>query len=491
MAFTTSSTYMLLPVPQVGIDPGPQWATDVNSCLTIIDQHDHTPGSGIQITPSGLNINNDLTFSNNNATNVRSIRLFPQASALVGATDIGCVYAILGDLYYNNSSGVPVQITNGGSIAGASGNITGLVPPASASYVAVGTTFVWQSAAATAANMDARNYILRNASASSFGLTLSPPTAMGADYTVTLPSLPASTKMVTMDASGALAAAYSVDGTTIVINTNVLSVGNISSGLTGVLPVVNGGTGLSSFVAGEVFFADGTGAVGQSTGLFWDNADSRLGIGTVAPGQPLTVAGGARIGDSSNMAGTDGALTVRRAAGDSVPYLTLIDEGSVNHTIASGGTGRRNDLVFSNDAVGDYIFATASVRANNIFISGSITQDSKNAVVSNTNAASPHAVLRGGVNATGASGFLGEGFTVAHTNGTGTYVVTFTTPFASSPAVTATLFGASGASIIDFIVVSAVTSSTATFIVNSYNTSTLTYGALDRAFLFTAIGPRT
>lgn len=224
MANTNPSTYMLLPVPAVGIDPGPQWATDINSCLTILDQHDHTSGNGVQITPAGLNINTDLPFINNNITDARSVRFFPQTTALVGATDIGCAYELNGDFYYNNSSGVAVQITNGSSLAGATGSISGLVAPASATYVAIGTTFVWKSAATVSANMDAGSIILRNLTASSKGLTLSPPAAMGADYTVTLPALPGSQKIMTMDAAGAMAAPYTIDGTTLTINTNVIGV---------------------------------------------------------------------------------------------------------------------------------------------------------------------------------------------------------------------------------------------------------------------------
>lgn len=222
MAYTTTSTYMLMPVPIVGVDPGPQYATDTNSCLTIIDQHDHTPGSGVQITPSGMSISSDLTFGANNATNLRSVRFSPLTAAPAAAADIGCIYELNGDFYYNNSSGVGVQITNGGSIAGATGSISGLVAPASAAYVAIGTTFVWKATSTTSANMDAGSFILRNLTASSKGLTLSPPAAMGADYGLTLPSLPASQKIMTLDASGTMAAPYTTDGTSIAIVSNVI-----------------------------------------------------------------------------------------------------------------------------------------------------------------------------------------------------------------------------------------------------------------------------
>ena len=63
---------MSLPVPAVGNESGPQYAFDLNGCFAIIDGHNHSPGSGVQINPSGILINADLPFGNNNATSLRS-----------------------------------------------------------------------------------------------------------------------------------------------------------------------------------------------------------------------------------------------------------------------------------------------------------------------------------------------------------------------------------------------------------------------------------
>jgi len=68
--------------------------------------------------------------------------------------------------------------------------------------------------------------------------------------------------------------------------TNVWSmagVGSISSGLTGVLPVANGGTGQSTLTANKVLVGNGTTGILQPTNLHWDNTNSRLGIGTSSP----------------------------------------------------------------------------------------------------------------------------------------------------------------------------------------------------------------
>lgn len=202
MSNTISSPNMSLPVPVVGVDPGPDWADDLNSCLTLIDQHDHSSGNGVQITPSGLNISSDLTIGGNNLTNIKSTRFSAQGSPLAGASDLGCAYVSGVDLYYNDVNGNQIRLTQSGSIVGTSGSISGLVSPASASYSAGSATFVWQSGVNTAANLDARNVLLRNATASSNALTLSPPLAMGSNFTVTLPSIPGSQSFLSIDTSG-------------------------------------------------------------------------------------------------------------------------------------------------------------------------------------------------------------------------------------------------------------------------------------------------
>lgn len=207
MANEVNSIYMSLPVPVVGVDPGPQYATDVNACLTIIDQHDHLTGSGVPITSAAININGDLPFNNNNLTSLRSLRLQPQVAPIPATgLDLGCIYESGVDLYYNDGAGNQIRITQSGGVAGTPGSIANLTPPASASYVALSATFVWQSAANTAANLDTGSIILRNLTLNSKGLTLSPPNAMGADYSIILPALPASNLPVSIDNAGNMTA---------------------------------------------------------------------------------------------------------------------------------------------------------------------------------------------------------------------------------------------------------------------------------------------
>lgn len=225
MSNTIISTNMSLPVPIVGVDPGPDYAIDINTCLGIIDSHNHAAGYGVPITPSGININADLAFGSNNATLLRSARFSAQGSVLSLASDLNCAFVSGVDLYYNDGNGNHVRLTQGGSVAGTSGSIANLVSPASASYVGGSQTFVWQSDANTPANMDGGSVIIRNILASSNGVTLSAPNALAANYTLTLPAaLPASTKILTVSSAGNIGDSYDLDNVTLQVSSSTISV---------------------------------------------------------------------------------------------------------------------------------------------------------------------------------------------------------------------------------------------------------------------------
>lgn len=71
----------------------------------------------------------------------------------------------------------------------------------------------------------------------------------------------------------------------------------LSTGVTGTLPILNGGTATTTARNGGVFFYNSTlGTYAQSANvlsneLFWDNTNGRLGIGTSSPDRMLTIEG--------------------------------------------------------------------------------------------------------------------------------------------------------------------------------------------------------
>lgn len=207
MPNTTNLPNMGLIVPTVGQDPGPDWANNVNADLGILDQHNHTSGQGVPITPAAININTDLTMNNNNLTHVNTVNFTAHVASLPGsAPNLGCIYVAGNELVYNDEAGNVVPITKTGSVNAGAGSITGLPSgTASASYNSGSKTFVWQSATSTAANMDGGSYIFREVAASANGITVSSPTSLAAPYGIQwFTSLPGSLKAVTIDASGNL-----------------------------------------------------------------------------------------------------------------------------------------------------------------------------------------------------------------------------------------------------------------------------------------------
>lgn len=199
----TLSPNMSLILPTVGQEPGPNWALDINSSMSLIDQHNHAAGSGVQITPAGIDINTDLPINSNNITGPRSVRFSAQLSPLALGIDIGCIYVSGADLYYNDTLGNQVRLTIAGGVNGTPGSIAGLVAPATATYVPANQTFVWQSNVNTSASLDSGPLLIRNIVANSNAITITPPNPLPADYTVTLPSAPpASTAILEMGNTG-------------------------------------------------------------------------------------------------------------------------------------------------------------------------------------------------------------------------------------------------------------------------------------------------
>ncbi len=204
MSNTSITPNMNLVVPTVATDPGPDWANNLNADLYSVDGHNHSSGQGVQIMPSGLNINTDLPINGNNLTQTRTVRFTSQPAPLSAAADVGCIYESGVDLYYNDGAGNQVRITQSGSVTGAAGTITGLPSgTASASYSA--GTFTFDSATNTPATMALGPLVLGAQVVSPSTTTLQVSASQAVNYTLTLPvTAPANNQVPISDGSGNL-----------------------------------------------------------------------------------------------------------------------------------------------------------------------------------------------------------------------------------------------------------------------------------------------
>ncbi len=215
MANVINTPLMNLPNPVPSVDPGPDYAENIQSCFDIIDGHNHSAGSGNQINTSGIQINADFPLNNFNETLIRSARFTPQVAPLSDPSDLGCLYESGVDLWYNDGNGNQVQITAGGLVNATSSGISS--PPASAAFV--GSVLVVNENTNTPANIQVGSVLIGNNTVSSNFVTVSAPTALASNYNFVLPTaLPGSQKFMTLDASGNLAAPWAVDNSTIEVS---------------------------------------------------------------------------------------------------------------------------------------------------------------------------------------------------------------------------------------------------------------------------------
>ncbi|MBI4548599.1 MAG: hypothetical protein HY707_11495 [Ignavibacteriae bacterium] len=123
--------------------------------------------------------------------------------------------------------------------------------------------------------------------------------------------------------------------------------------ISGILPLIKGGTGTStSFGEGSIVFADSGGVYSQSNAnLFWDNTNKRLGIGTVNPVRSLDVSDnvngimGVRI-ENTNSSGAGAQQRLEFGGSTSLTLFNPSFPGSANILrITNNVTGGSIDMV--------------------------------------------------------------------------------------------------------------------------------------------------
>lgn len=210
-----ATTFLNLNLPTPTVTLGPTWANEVNTAFEVIDTHDHTSGKGARIPTAGLNINADLDFNENAGLNFQQVSFEQRTTSPSGSTFASAVSVFNGDLYFTNTSGVPVQITSGGNIVSTPGNAQIFSTQAVSSDLVIGPadTFV---------------YLIVNTSASrNITLPSAASVSAGRIYIVKDSSGLSNTNNITITASGA----DTVDGqSTQTLNTNYGSLTLVTDG---------------------------------------------------------------------------------------------------------------------------------------------------------------------------------------------------------------------------------------------------------------------
>jgi hypothetical protein len=100
-----------------------------------------------------------------------------------------------------------------------------------------------------------------------------------------------------------------------------------------------GGSNLTGSGAnGQVALWTGTGSLGSGAGLFWNNANSRLGIGTTAPGQKLTVDGNFGILEGG-LSPTNHTIFQGASQLTDITYTLPADNGTIGEMLTTDGVG--------------------------------------------------------------------------------------------------------------------------------------------------------
>jgi hypothetical protein len=334
---STLSPNMNLVLPTIGIDSGLIWEQAVNTNSGILDGHNHSIGSGVQINPGGININADLPFNGFNAISLRSTRYTEQIAPISLPTDIGCLYVSGVDLYYNDINGNIVQITSGGTVNATSSGISSGTNTASFSS----STLVVNAASNTPANIQGASILIGNTGVSgSKFITLSPPSAIPANYNLQLPPLPAQTNVMTLDTSG---------------NMNSITYDQVGVNMTSVgadaIAASMDATGADDI--GVTMTASGANAIAAS--ITRSTGSSTEGIGGIA----VSASSGSFTGSSTSYAVVTNLSVTLTTSGRPVQILMTPDTSSTGCFITA--TGSANIACFAaSTLVGNYNADTAT-----------------------------------------------------------------------------------------------------------------------------------
>jgi len=242
MAITTN---MNLDLPEVGTSTVNSAAADLVTAFEDVDSHDHSSGSGVKVTPAGININASLDMNDSSLLAAHLVEMTELPSAVTGASNANRLQSVNGELYFTDGTGVAVAVTaNGGLDITVSGGFTGDYgsTTAEATYVSATKAFKFMQDGNNnqAAVVDAGDIKLRTTTAGASNYVTIKSPILSSSYTITLPTaVPASTSLMLMDNAGVVSTSRTPSITSLA-TTAAVTVGT-TLGVTGVstLGVVN------------------------------------------------------------------------------------------------------------------------------------------------------------------------------------------------------------------------------------------------------------
>ena len=329
---TAGTNITSLAKPAVGVTVGPTWATDLNTSIDAVDNHDHSTNKGVRITPAAINVNADVEFNDNSATELKNL-IF---STVTAATTRYSVYQASGNLYWRNGAGTAVQITTGSTVNAGAGSIDGMTgTDAGATYVdgAKSYNFFCDSGNTDFGKMAHADLLLYkftdDNSADTDYITIAASTlASGSSGTVTVPA----------ETGTILTTATSYAGAAINVATSASNYAiNLKPHGTGYVVVGNGGaTGkLSSNGAYDLILATNSGT-NSGTIVITDAADGAISFIPNGTGE-IVIGSGSASGKITSSGAHD--LVLDTNAGSSSSSITITDAADGNIALNTNGTG--------------------------------------------------------------------------------------------------------------------------------------------------------
>ena len=331
---TSGTNITALAKPAVGTTTGPQWATDLNTSIDAVDGHDHSTNKGIRITPAAVNINADLEFNDNSATELKNL-IF---STVTAATTSYSVYQASGNLFWRNGSGTAVQITTGSAVNAGAGSISGMTgTDAGATYVngAKAFNFFCDSGNTDFGKMAHADLLLYkfsddNVADTDYITVAASALASGSSGTVTVPAETGTILTTATSFAGAINVATSSGNANIALKPHG----------TGFVMAGNGGaTGkVTSNGAYDLILSTNSGT-NSSTIAITDAANGSISFIPNGTGE-IVIGSGAASGKITSSGAHD--LVLDTNAGTNSGTITITDAANGNIDITPNGTGEVN-----------------------------------------------------------------------------------------------------------------------------------------------------